>query len=236
QGCFDITMGPLVSLWSADPDTTRPPDISQIRQTLHLVNYRDLILDPYQRTAGLRKAGQSIDLGGIGKGFTGDKILVTYREFGISSAYSNLGGNVVTLGAKPDGSPWQIGIQHPRQENRIIGAVSVVNQSVVTSGDYQRYITDNDGNRYHHILDPSTGYPSESGLISVTVVADNSMTADALSTILFIAGMKKGLEILRNYPQTEVILVDTNMQIFVTKGLKDHFQADDNIQVNILEQ
>ncbi len=236
QGCFDITMGPLVSLWSADPDAGRPPDISQIRQTLHLVNYSDLILDPYQRTAGLRKAGQSIDLGGIGKGFTGDKILDIYREFGISSAYSNLGGNVVTLGAKPDGSPWQIGIQHPRQENRIIGTVSVVNQSVVTSGDYQRYITDNDGNRYHHILDPLTGYPSESGLISVTVVADYSMTADALSTILFIAGMKKGLEILRDYPQTEVILVDTNMQIFVTKGLKDHFQADDNIQVNILEQ
>jgi thiamine biosynthesis lipoprotein len=194
-----------------------------------------LVLDLWQRTAGLKKVGQSVDLGGIGKGFTGDRILEVYQEYGISSAYSNLGGNVVTVGAKPDGSPWQIGIQHPRQENSVIGSVSVVNQTVVTSGDYQRTFTDSQGKRHHHILDPTTGYPSESGLISVSIVSDKSVAADPLSTILFVAGMEKGLEFLRSFPQTEAILVDSDLQVYVTQGLRIRFQADQGIAVTILD-
>jgi len=210
-------------------------DETSIKQLLSLVDYRDLILDPWEMTVGLKNVGQSVDLGGIGKGFAGDKILDVFKEYGISSAYSNLGGNVVTLGAKPDGSPWHVGIQHPRQENRLIGSVSVVGKTVVTSGDYQRYFTDNQGIRHHHILNPSTGYPSQSGLVSVTIVAERSLVADALSTTVFIAGMEKGLELLRGFPQTEAILVDADVQVFVTKGLKDRFQADEGIQLNILE-
>ena len=144
-------------------------------------------------------------------------------------AYSNIGGNVVTLGTKPDGSPWHIGIQHPRQENRLLGSVSVVDKTVVTSGDYQRYFMDSQGIRYHHILDPSTGYPSESGLISVTIVAESSLAADALSTILFVAGMEKGLEILRSYPRTDAIFVDKDLQVFITPGLKDGFQTNEGV-------
>jgi thiamine biosynthesis lipoprotein len=126
---------------------------------------------------------------------------------------------VVTLGAKPDGSPWHIGIQHPRQEDYLIGSVSVVNQTMVTAGDYQRYFTDNKGKRHHHILNPFTGYPSESGLMSVSIVADSSVVADALSTILFVAGMEKGLELLRNYPEAESIIVDQDLRVYVTQGL-----------------
>jgi len=154
--------------------------------------------------------------------------------FGIASAYSNLGGNVVTVGAKPDGSPWHIGIQHPRQENGLIGAVSVVNQTVVTSGDYQRYFTDSQGKRHHHILDPTTGYPAESGLISVSIVTDKSVAADALSTILFVAGMEKGLEFLSSFPQTEAILVDSNLQVYVTQGLRCRFQVKEHREAKSL--
>jgi FAD:protein FMN transferase len=186
-------------------------------------------------TAGLRNKGQSIDLGGIGKGFASDKILEIYREYGISSAYSNLGGNVVTLGAKPDGSPWHVGIQHPRQENQLIGSVSVVNQTVVTSGDYQRYFTDSQGKRHHHILNPTTGYPAESGLISVSIITEKSLVADALSTIMFVAGMKKGREYLRTVPQTEAIFVDSDLKVYVTSGLRYRIQAEEDIDVEILD-
>lgn len=141
-GCFDVTIEPLVNLWKISKESFAVPDECSIQQVLPLVNYRDLILDPWEMTAGLRYAGQSVDLGGIGKGYAGDRILEVFEQYGISSAYSNLGGNVVTLGSKPDGTPWHIGIQHPRQEGKIIGSVSVVNQTVVTSGDYQRCFTD----------------------------------------------------------------------------------------------
>jgi thiamine biosynthesis lipoprotein len=234
-GCFDATIGPLVRLWSSSRESLAQPDDRSIRQVLALVNYRDLLLDPHEMAAGLSKAGQSVDLGGIGKGFAGDKILEVLKRFGISSAYSNLGGNVVTLGAKPDGTAWHIGIQHPRQENRIIGSVSVVGQTVVTSGDYQRYYTDGQGKRHHHILDPTTGYPAASGLISVSIVADRSVVADTLSTIVFVAGMERGLGFIRRLPGTEAILVDSGLNVYVTQGLRYRFRPDNGIAVTILD-
>jgi len=110
----------------------------------------------------------------------------------------------------------------------------VVNQTVVTSGDYQRCFTDSQGKRHHHILNPTTGYPAESGLISVSIVAEKSVAADTLSTILFVAGMEKGLEFLRSFPQTEAILVDSDLEVYVTQGLRTRFQADRGIEVTIL--
>ena len=234
-GCFDVTIDPLVALWRDARESLAPPAESRIEQVLPLVNYRDLLLDPRQMTAGLKHAGQSIDLGGIGKGSGRRQNPGVYREYGISSACSNLGGNVVALGAKPDGSPWCVGIQHPRQEERLIGAVSVVNQTVVTAGDYQRYFIDSEGVRRHHILDPRTGYPANSGLISVSIVSEESLAADALSTIVLVAGMEKGLEFLRHFAQTEAILVDADLQVYVTRGLQRHFQPGEDIAVTIVD-
>jgi len=235
SGCLDVTIGPLATLWRIARESSARPDKASIKQVLPLVNFRDLVLDPRHRSAGLRQAGQSVDLGGIGKGFAGDRVLEIYKRYGISSACSNLGGNVVTLGGKPDGSPWHIGIQHPRLEDRVIGSVSVVGQTVVTSGDYQRYFVDSQGKRHHHILDPQTGYPADSGLISVSVVSDRSIAADALSTILFVAGMEKGLAFLSGFPQADAVLVDSDLQVYVTPGLRTHFQADEGIHVTVLD-
>lgn len=235
QGYFDVTVGPLVNLWNSEKDASRPPDQSRIKQILPLVNYNDLILDPGEKAARLRKTGQSIDLGGIGKGFAGDKFLEIFKEYGVTSAFTNIGGNVVTVGTKPDGSPWHIGIQHPRQENGLIGLISVVDKAVVTSGDYQRYFIDSKGKRYHHILDPCTGYPSESGLVSVTIVSESSTAADALSTIVFVAGMNKGLELLKGFSGTEAILVDRDLHVYLTKGLIDCFQAVEGVSVQVLD-
>ena len=131
--------------------------MNEIKDMLFLVNCDDLLIDGKNSTAMLAKAGQAVDLGGIAKGYAGDEAVKIYRQYGVKSAYVNLGGNVVTLGAKPDGTPWRIGIQNPRGEaGKHIGVVEVVNKAVVTSGDYERYFIA-DGKRYHHILDPRRG-------------------------------------------------------------------------------
>lgn len=235
-GCFDVTIAPLTRLWGNARESLVAPDERSIKDVLPLVDYRDLILDPRRMTAGLRNAGQSVDLGGIGKGYAGDRIVQVFRNYGIPSAYSNLGGNVVTVGAKPDGSPWLIGIQHPREANGLLGSVSVVNQTVVTSGDYQRTYTDGQGKRHHHILDPVTGYPAESGLISVSVVADKSVAADILSTALFVTGLEKGLQFLRDYPRAQAVFVDSDLHVYVTQGLSYRFRAAEGIEVTVLDE
>ncbi|WP_438446637.1 FAD:protein FMN transferase [Gorillibacterium sp. sgz5001074] len=230
QGCFDVTIAPLAALWQEGRDRSRPPEQAAISRLLPLVNYRDLVLDPCKKTAGLRRKGQSVDLGGIGKGFAGDKFVNIFTEYGVTSAFSNIGGNVVALGTKPDGSPWQVGIRHPRMNHALIGSVAVSSKAVVTSGDYMRCFAGPEGYRYHHILNPSTGYPSDSGLVSVTVVADSSTTADALSTILFLAGMEKGLALLRGFPGTGAVLVDKDLLVHVTPDLKERFRAAESIR------
>ncbi|NMB56222.1 MAG: FAD:protein FMN transferase [Leptolinea sp.] len=235
RGLLDVSIGPLVDLWKISRNTLSVPDQDAMEMARQLVNFEDISMDHVRQAAGLRKAGQSIDLGGIGKGYTADKVIEVLRTFGNTSAFSNLGGNVVTLGKKTNGESWKVGIQHPRATGRLIGVVSVCDQSVVTSGDYQRYIISRDGRRFHHLIDPRTGRPAASGLISVTIIADESLTADALSTMVFIAGLDKGTEILKDFPNTHAILVDENLRIFITHDLQDCFQSDRDVHVNIIK-
>lgn len=233
-GLLDITIGPLVDLWKTSRNTLSVPDQNAMEMARELVNFKDMSLDRGRQAAGLFKAGQSIDLGGIGKGYAADKIIEVLRTYGNTSAYSNLGGNVVTLGKKPNGESWKVGIQHPRAPGKLIGVVSVCDQSVVTSGDYQRYIIGRDDRRYHHLIDPRTGWPATSGLISVTIIADESVTADALSTMVFIAGLDKGSELLKGFPNTHAVLVDKNLRVYITHDLRDCFQSDRDVHVNII--
>lgn len=233
-GCFAVTIRPLVALWKIGAARFSVPDPRSIQQALSLVNDQDLALDQLKMTAGLRRAGQSIDLGGVGKGYAADRVAEILRDFEITSAFSNLGGNVMTLGAKPDGSPWRVGIQHPRNKDLLIGSVSAANQSVVTSGDYQRYAANRQGERFHHILNPTTGYPSQSGLVSVTIISESSQTADILSTMLFVAGIEKGLECLKKFPETEAILIDQHIRVCVTSGLKYRFQPAEGVDVSFV--
>lgn len=233
QGYFDVTIGRLVELWDYK-HSHDIPDRANIIETLHAVNYRDLLLNSHELTAGLSKEGQIIDLGGIGKGYASDRCMKILQENGVSSAFVNIGGNVSTLGNKPDGTPWAVGIRHPRHNDRLFGAVMVSGKAVVTSGDYERYFIDNEGTRRHHILNPITGYPSESGLTSVTVVADSAMLADALSTAIFVAGMDIGIGYLAHYPGAEAVLVDNDQKIYITKGLRSCFQAVDGLRAAII--
>lgn len=230
EGLFDITVGPLVDLWRYNHSFQVPED-EEIRHALSLVNYRDLMLNPDEQSASLRRPEQSIDLGGIGKGYISDCLVKTLQNYGVVSAFVNIGGNVSTLGNKPNGSYWSVGIRHPRRSACLIGAVKVTNRAVVTSGDYERYFVDGTGKRRHHIINPTTGYPVESGLISVTVVAESAMVADGLSTSIFAAGMDKGLGYLTRFPGVDAVLVDNNQRVFITQGLKETYQMVEGINV-----
>jgi thiamine biosynthesis lipoprotein len=227
-GCFDPTIGPLVDLWNIRGEDFAPPDEPAIQAALALVDYRDLGVNDSAGTAGLHRAGQSLDLGGIGKGCAGDALMRLFGEYGVDSALSNLGGNVIARGCKPDGSLWQVGIRHPRREGALIGALGVMDCAVVTSGDDQRYRVDSCGNRCHHILDPRTGYPARSGLLSVTVAAASALDADVYSTALFVAGLERGLELLRGQPGMEAVFVDEDLRVFATAGLAGDFQSGGN--------
>lgn len=223
---LDITVAPLVKAWGIGTEHAQVPAPETIKRLLPLVNYRDVEIDETANRARLLKAGEMVDLGGIAKGYAGDAALEIYKKNGVTSAFANLGGNVVVLGNKPDGTPWSVGIQNPRAQNgTIVGVVHVTDKAVVTSGDYQRYFTQ-DGKRYCHILDPHTGYPADSGLMSVTIVTSSSTDADALSKA-FILGLDKGMDLVQRYGKAEAIFITNDKKIYVTPGLQGNFQLED---------
>jgi thiamine biosynthesis lipoprotein len=223
-GAFDITIGPVVKAWGIDTDKARLPADETLNKLLSLVNYQDVHIDEANR-ASLQKSGQIVDLGGIAKGYAGDAAIEIYKKRGIKSALINLGGNVVALGSKPDGSAWSVGVQNPSAENgEIIGVVHVSDRAVVTSGGYQKYF-EKDGRRYSHIFDPHTGYPADSGLLSVTIMAPSSIEADGLSTAAFVLGAEQGMDLIKRYGRAEAVFITTDKKVFVTPGLRENFQV-----------
>lgn len=234
QGAFDVTSAPLVALWNIGKDSFQEPSKYELREALSLVNYKDLCLYGETMTAILGRAGQALDLGGIGKGVAAECVSEIYKQFGIASGFSNLGGHVLAEGFRPDGSPWRVGIQHPRVENALIGVVLVNNVSVVTSGDYQRFSLGHDGEKFHHIFDVRTGYPCRSEFSGVTIVSADSVAADVLSTAIFILGREKGIELLKSFPGTEAVFIDRHGRVSVTSGLEDRFQPSASIKFEIV--
>ena len=227
QGAFDVTIGPLVQSWGSFKQNPHIPSQTEIEQIKKLFNYQDLEINEKENAARLKNPGQMVDLGGIAKGYAGDEVIKIFKAYGIESAFVNLGGNVLVLGEKPDGSSWNVGIQNPRAEDgSCIGVLEIKDKTVVTSGDYERYFEEG-GVRYHHILDPKTGYPSKSGLASVTIVTEASIEADTLSTATFVLGLTKGLELVQSLEGVEAIFITEDRQIYITAGLKDSFTLTD---------
>lgn len=223
-GAFDITIRPLVTLWGINQKPQFIPEQQEISSALSLVNSDDLQLDEANGTAYLKKAGQAVDLGGIAKGYAADEAKRLLEESGVKSALINLGGNILTIGSRPDGTPWKIGVQNPAAlRGEFLGMLSVQGQTVVTSGSNERFFV-KDGVRYHHILDPHTGMPARSGLLSVTVVGADSMTADALSTAAFVLGMEKGIRLLKQM-KAEAVFAAEDGRVYLTEGLIGQFEG-----------
>lgn len=224
RGRFDISIGPLVKLWNIGTEEARVPSQEEIDQKKQLIDYRDVLLNESEKSVMLKRKGMILDLGGIAKGFAADEIVKIFKENHVERGLINVGGNVFAYGSRPDGADWKIGIRNPfSSEQDYIGIVSVSDKTVVTSGVYERYFEEG-GKRYHHILDPETGYPVENNLVSVTIVGERSIDADALSTAVFSLGLEEGMKFIQETENTEAIWITKDNQVYVSPGLFQHFE------------
>lgn len=223
DGALDISIYPIVRSWGFTTGEYRVPDETEIVNLLKSVDYRQI----YQEsdTASISPE-MMVDLGGVGKGFAGDEVIKVMKEDGVISALFSLGGNIQTIGTKPDGEKWYVGIKDP-ESNGYLGGIKVQDEAVITSGGYERYFTDDDGTVYWHIMDPETGAPAHSGLISVTIIGSCGLRCDGLSTALFVMGREKAAKHWNDHKDYEAVLVDEGGTIWLTPGLKDRFTPVD---------
>ena len=223
EGAMDPTMGKIIRLWDIDGEDPHIPEEKELNTLLKKVGYSKITLDGNKVTL---PAGMTLDLGAAGKGIGCDAVeQVLEKEKEVSGMILNLGGSsVMSYGSKPDGSSWQVAVTDPRDtEGDYLGVVALKGTEFLsTSGDYEKYFIE-DGVRYHHILDPSTGYPARSGLTSVTVVCDNGLDADGLSTACFVLGKEKAEELLKKY-NADGLFVDDSDHVWMTEGMKERFQ------------
>ncbi|MBQ9538572.1 MAG: FAD:protein FMN transferase, partial [Treponema sp.] len=190
-GVFDPTIGPLVKLWGIGTDHQKVPSQEEIDAALALVDWRKVSLEESGRSVFLEDEGMALDLGGIAKGYAADELVCILKARQVSRAIIDLGGNVYVYGSKKDGSKWKVGIKNPLDGGQSVASVLELGDglSVVTSGNYERYFI-SEGKRYHHIIDPKTGFPGGGNVASATIVSSSSMEADAMSTTAFLMGME----------------------------------------------
>ena len=226
DGLFDITIGPLVDLWNINTLDPVVPEENAIAQAMELVDWNDLILNEEDRSVMLKRKGQKINLGGMAKGAAGAMALEVAGEYGVHSGYISVGGNIFTIGEKADGTAYRFGIRDPRgTASEYIGIVDLNNTTMATSGDYERYF-EADGVRYHHILDPRTGYPGRSDLISASVICEEGGKADYLSTLLFLMGREEALDYAQQNGYA-VVLVDAEKNVWLSDGAKPIFTPNE---------
>ena len=227
DGTFDIAM----EAWGFPTQNFRVPSQEALDQLLPLTDAGNISYDKATKKISFGAEGMKIDLGGIAKGYTSSRIMDIYKENGISSGLVNLGGNVQALGTKTDGTKWKIAVQSPDDTEDYLGILSVQDKAVITSGGYERYF-EQDGVTYHHIIDPKTGYPAESGLVSVTIVSKDGTLADGLSTSLFIMGEEKAADFWRKHKDDfDAILMSDNGTLYVTEGLENDFSTERTVEI-----
>ena len=237
DGALDISVYPIVHVWGFTTGNYQVPDDASIQALLPLVDYTQI---DYQQDSGDIQLpdGMEIDLGSVAKGYAGQKAADFLKENGVTSGLLSLGGNIQAIGSKPDGSPWKIGIQDPFQNESPMMVLSVTDKSVVTSGGYERYFQQ-DGKTYWHIMDPSTGYPAENGLVSVTIVGTDGMLCDGLSTSLFVMGLEKAADFWGSSDDFDAVFVTEDQTVYITEGLADSFALTEdyaNTQVQVIRR
>ena len=235
DGALDLSIYPVVRAWgftAADGEleaADRVPSRETIDALLEKVDYRLVALDG---NAVSVPEGMEIDLGAVAKGYAGDLLADLLQGAGVKSAILALGGNIQAVGSKPDGSDWIVGVQDPSGDG-LVGTLPVSDKAVVTSGGYERFFTDADGNIWWHIMDPKTGYPARSGLISVTVVGDSGLVCDALSTALFIMGPDEAVRYWDAHRDFDMVLVTEDDRLLLTGELARTFVPEQGISYSL---
>jgi len=208
RGAFDPTVGPLTRQWNFSGGEPRLPEESEIAAALKTTGWKKVNLDSETGTIILPEPGMALDLGGIAKGYALDRAREVLKRSGAVGALVNAGGDILALGEKEPGKPWRIGVQEPRNPRGMVAVASIKDKIIVTSGDYERFFIHN-GRRYHHVLDPKTGYPTE-GLQSATIVASDGVTADATATAVFPLGVEEGLKYIESIPGAAGLLIGSD--------------------------
>jgi thiamine biosynthesis lipoprotein len=221
-GTFDVTIGPVLDLWDFTGDVPKVPASSTIVETLSLVDIESLEVNAAESTAFLRKVGMKLDLGALAKGYATEKALQALAGQGIKKGLIDAGGNIRVLGSNARNAPWRIGIKDPRQADALVAIVTLEDAAAVTSGDYYRYF-EADGQRYHHILDPRSGYPASENM-SVTVVSQDAGLADILSTVFFVMKEEEALTLAEKL-SVNLIMVSAAGRISHTSGLAAHLEV-----------
>ena len=218
KGAFDITVQPVSSLWNFSAENPEIPDDKEITEKLEYINYGNISLDG--RTVIFKAAGMGVELGGIAKGYIADCLKKYLTDNGVKSGTINLGGNVLCIGQKPDKTPYKIGIQKPfADRNEMVDYVNVNGKSVVSSGIYERCF-EKDGKIYHHILDSKTGYPYDNDVVAVTIISDDSVDGDGLSTTCLALGIDKGLELINSIKRTYAVFIDKDGKFHYSEGFE----------------
>ncbi len=219
EGAFDITIAPVLDLWDVQNNPGILPSSEEINSALSHVDSSLVLLSG--TTVTLLDPQAEIDLGGIAKGYIADCLAAYLEEKGITSALINLGGDVHLLGSKPDGNDWNIGIQKPFGErDELISVISCSGKSVITSGTYERYFVLDDV-IYHHIMDPKTGAPVQNELTSVSIISDNSMEGDILSTACLVLGLNKGMDLIESMEGYEALFITEDMTTYRSSGFPE---------------
>ncbi len=222
EGKFDISIAPVMDLWGFYVKKFYVPSSEEIKEELKKVDYSKISVN---NDVVSKPVNLEIDLGGIAKGYTSDMLINMFKKDGIKSAIVSLGGNVQALGTKTNGDEWKVAVQNPFDENNYIGIIKISDKAVITSGNYQRYFV-SEGKTYHHIIDTSTGYPVENGLVSVSIISKNGTWADGLSTGIFAMGLEKGIELWKKHNDFDVIFVTNDKKVYITDGIADKFESD----------
>ena len=222
-GALDPTIYPVLTAWGFTTDSKQVPSQQRITRLLEQVGYDRIRLNGTELTV---PDGMELDLGAVGKGYTADLVTEILRRHGVTSALISLGGNIQAIGSRPDGSDWRLGIRAPWESGNL-GVLTVSDAAVVTSGGYENYFDDEQGNIYWHILDPSTGYPADSGLQSVTIVGREGRMCDALSTALFVMGAQSAEQYWRENGGFEMLLVTDSGEILITEGIAEDFTLNE---------
>lgn len=232
DGALNPALYPLVKAWGFTTGEHRVPVEEERKALLAYTDWREIQIS--ENTVTLPES-MELDFGAVGKGYLTDQCVDYLTKNQVKSALLRLGGNIYALGSKTDGSDWRVGIELPFSDGELAGVLSVQNRAVITSGNYQRYF-EQDGHLYHHIIDGKTGAPAESGLNSVTVIAHDGLTGDALSTAYFVMGLEASAEDWRNREDIEVIWITENGKICYTEGLADCFTAAEGLETELIRR
>lgn len=233
DGGYDVSIGPLVKLWSIGLPEAKVPRDDEIEEAIKNIDYTKVNIDDSNNEVFLSEKGMMIDLGSIAKGYVADDIVNILKENEVERAIIDLGGNIYAMGTKSKSDNWKIGIQNPSEDRgQIVGTIEVADKSVVTTGTYERFIEE-DKVRYHHVLNPKTGYPYETNIAGVTIVADRSVDADALSTLVFTKGLDEGLQLVEKLESVDAIFIMNDNSVYVTEGLKGNFKlTNDSFKIS----